>query len=223
MDLMPIFCNLQQKRCLIVGGGRIAAHKAQRLLKAKAELVIVSLDFNDELLALGEMPNVTLVHACFDECWLEGCWLAVAATDNAEVNQHVYECATQRQIFCNVVDNPHSTSFITPAVIDHSPILIAMTTGGNAPVLSRLLRQQIESHLSVSSLPPLAQLAGYLRNRVKNHFQTTSEKQQFWLSFFTDPRLINAVEHQDTLAINLHIKRLMDETNGVVLSNSQIK
>lgn len=222
MDFMPIFCDLKEKSCLIVGGGQIASHKADLLSKAQAKLTIVSPTFNQRLLALGERTNVTLVQETFSEHWLTGCWLAIAATDDPETNQWVYRCATQRQIFCNVVDDPQQTSFITPALIDHSPIIIALSTGGNAPTLSGLLRQEIESHLSTASLDPLstlATLAGSLRQRVKNYFPAVHIKHQFWLKFFTDKMLINAVEHQDTLAINVHIQRLLTESGAVSLND----
>lgn len=221
MDFMPIFCDLKDKLCLVVGGGKVAGHKAKLLLKAQARLIIVSPVFNDELRALEKMPNVRLVNDSFSDTWLTGCWLAIAATDNQEINQQVYDCATRMQIFCNVVDDPLHTSFITPAVIDHSPIIVALSTGGNAPVLSSLLRQEIEDRLSSSSLVSQAMLAGYLRQRVKNTLSTTKTKRQFWRNFFTDRMLINAVECQDTLAINQHFKRLLAEAQTDTPSSGQ--
>ncbi|MDR0805909.1 MAG: siroheme synthase [Enterobacteriaceae bacterium] len=219
MDFMPIFCDLKGKLCLIAGGGNIAAHKARLLLKAQAQLIIISPNFNDQLLELAPNPDVTLVQDYFHEKWLAKCWLAVAATDDPQVNQEIYASATERQIFCNVIDDAQRTSFITPAVIDQSPILIALTTGGNAPVLSQLLRKEIESTLSSSANGTLATLAGYLRQRIKNHFPDTDNKRKFWLSFFTDPMLIAAVKHQDTLAIGWHINRLMREAEEITSQN----
>lgn len=224
MDFMPIFCDLKEKLCLVVGGGQIASHKAELLSRAQARLTIVAPTFNHRLLELGKNANVSLVQEAFSEHWLTGCWLVIAATDDPVINQSIYHCATQRQIFCNVVDDPQQTSFITPALIDHSPIIIALSTGGNAPTLSGLLRQEIESHLSTASLDPLstlATLAGSLRQRVKNYFPAVHIKHQFWLKFFTDKMLINAVEHHDTLAINVHIQRLLTESGAVSLNENR--
>ena len=91
----------------------------------------------------------------------------IAATDRLEVNALVYQCANQQRVFCNVVDDPKRASFIMPSIIDRSPIMVAVSSGGKAPVLARLLREKLEAMLP-QHLGKLAQLGGSLRQRVNN-------------------------------------------------------
>jgi hypothetical protein len=95
---------------------------------------------------------------------LDNCWLAIAATDNETVNQQVSDAAEARRIFCNVVDAPRQASFIMPSIIDRSPLMVAVSSGGTSPVLARLLREKLESILPLH-LGQLARYAGHLRAR----------------------------------------------------------
>lgn len=90
---------------------------------------------------------LTLVEGPFDEALLDSCWLAIAATDDDAVNLRVSNAAESRRIFCNVVDAPKAASFIMPSIIDRSPLMVAVSSGGTSPVLARLLRERLESVL----------------------------------------------------------------------------
>ncbi|HAZ76036.1 MAG TPA: siroheme synthase, partial [Enterobacteriaceae bacterium] len=83
----------------------------------------------------------------FNEALLDPCWLVIAATDDDAVNQQVSDAAEARRIFCNVVDAPKEASFIMPSIIDRSPLMVAISSGGTSPVLARLLREKLESLL----------------------------------------------------------------------------
>ncbi|VEA14981.1 siroheme synthase [Salmonella enterica subsp. enterica] len=107
---------------------------------------------------------LTLVEGPFDETLLDSCWLAIAATDDDTVNQRVSDAAESRRIFCNVVDAPKAASFIMPSIIDRSPLMVAVSSGGTSPVLARLLREKLESLLP-QHLGQVARYAGQLRAR----------------------------------------------------------
>lgn len=129
MDYLPIFCQLQHKACLLVGGGEVAERKARLLLDAGAQLTVNSLEFSEQFLIWAEQGQVTLVESEFSADLLAEKWLVIAATDRVEVNALVYQCANQRQVFCNVVDDPKRASFIMPSIIDRSPIMVAVSSG----------------------------------------------------------------------------------------------
>lgn len=147
MDHLPIFCQLRDRDCLIVGGGDVAERKARLLLDAGARLTVNALAFIPQFTAWADAGMLTLVEGPFDESLLDTCWLAIAATDDDALNQRVSEAAEARRIFCNVVDAPKAASFIMPSIIDRSPLMVAVSSGGTSPVLARLLREKLESLL----------------------------------------------------------------------------
>ncbi|VEA70603.1 Siroheme synthase [Serratia rubidaea] len=116
MDYLPIFCQLQHKACLLVGGGDVAERKARLLLDAGAQLTVNAPAFNAQFQRWAEQGRVTLVSGDFRAELLAEQWLVIAATDRVEVNALVYQCANQQRVFCNVVDDPKRASFIMPSI-----------------------------------------------------------------------------------------------------------
>ncbi|SQI46135.1 Siroheme synthase [Serratia plymuthica] len=179
MDYLPIFCQLQHKACLLVGGGEVAERKARLLLDAGALLTVNACAFSPQFHEWAALGRVRLVEGEFSAVLLAEKWLVIAATDRLEVNALVYQCANQQRVFCNVVDDPKRASFIMPSIIDRSPIMVAVSSGGKAPVLARLLREKLEAVLP-QHLGKLAQLGGSLRQRVKRHFTGAGARRRFW-------------------------------------------
>lgn len=169
MDYLPIFCRLDNKPVLLVGGGEVAERKARLLLDAGARLTVVSPVLDPELAALAASGTIDWLATEFEPAQLTGKWLVVAATDRREVNALVYQSANQAGIFANVVDDPKRSSFIMPSIIDRSPLMVAISSGGKAPVLARLLREKLEALLP-QHLGAMAAFAGGLRDRVKARF-----------------------------------------------------
>lgn len=196
MDYFPLFCRLQGKRCLLVGGGDVAERKARLLLEAGADLHVGALDFSAVFQQWAEQGKLRLLPGTFEESWLEGCWLVIAATDDDAVNQRVGDAAELRRIFCNLVDAPQEASAIMPSIVDRSPLMIAVSSGGRAPVLARLLREKLEAMLP-QHLGQLATLAGSLRRRVKKTFATMAQRRAFWERFFASDRLAQTLANGD--------------------------
>lgn len=138
---------------------------------------------------------LTRVQGEFDESLLDTCWLTIAATDDDAVNQRVSDACEARRIFCNVVDAPKEASFIMPSIIDRSPLMIAVSSGGRSPVLARLLREKLEAVLP-QHLGQIAHYAGQLRSRVKQTFATVGERRRFWEKFFVNDRLAQSLANQ---------------------------
>lgn len=219
MDYLPLFCQLRDKRCLLVGGGDVAERKARLLMDAGALLTVNALTFSPIFLEWGRQGRVTLLMCPFHSALLDDVWLAIAATNDETVNQQVYHSATQRRIFCNVVDTPSQASFIMPSIIDRSPLMIAISSGGKAPVLARLMREKLESLLPLH-LGKLAQLAGALRQRVKQHYVGHSERRRFWEKLFAHDRLAQALANNDTALASSLTERLFNtpiEDRGEVI------
>ncbi|MFM5431927.1 siroheme synthase CysG [Aeromonas veronii] len=196
MDYLPIFCRLDNKPVLLVGGGEVAERKARLLLDAGAQLTVVAPELDPELAELAASGSIEWLAGEFASEQLAGKWLVVAATDRREVNALVYQSANQARIFANVVDDPKRSSFIMPSIIDRSPLMVAISSGGKAPVLARLLREKLEALLP-QHLGAMATFAGSLRERVKARFATMGERRRFWERLLGADRLGQALARGD--------------------------
>nr|WP_202630745.1 MULTISPECIES: siroheme synthase CysG [Cronobacter] len=207
---MPIFCQLRHRACLLVGGGDVAERKARLLLEAGAALTVNALAFAPQFEAWAKQGMLRLVQGEFNASLLDDCWLAIAATDDDAVNNQVSEAAEARRIFCNVVDAPKQASFIMPSIIDRSPLMVAISSGGTSPVLARLLREKLEALLP-QHLGKVAGYAGQLRRRVKQTFASMSERRRFWEKFFVNDRLAQSLANDDEQAVNRITETLLSE------------
>lgn len=196
MDYLPIFCRLDNKPVLLVGGGEVAQRKARLLLDAGAQLTVVAPELDPELAELAANGSIEWLAGEFAPAQLAGKWLVVAATDRREVNALVYQSANQARIFANVVDDPKRSSFIMPSIIDRSPLMVAISSGGKAPVLARLLREKLEAMLP-QHLGAVAAFAGSLRDRVKARFTSMGERRRFWERLLGADRLGQALARGD--------------------------
>ncbi|MFQ2301236.1 siroheme synthase CysG [Aeromonas dhakensis] len=201
MDYLPIFCQLDNKPMLLVGGGEVAQHKARLLLDAGAQLTVVAPELDPELAELAANGSIEWLAGEFAPQQLAGKWLVVAATDRREVNALVYQSANQARIFANVVDDPKRSSFIMPSIIDRSPLMVAISSGGKAPVLARLLREKLEALLP-QHLGAVAAFAGSLRDRVKTRFASMGERRRFWERLLGADRLGQALARGDSASAN---------------------
>ncbi|MDI7608342.1 siroheme synthase CysG [Cronobacter sakazakii] len=210
MDHLPIFCQLRHRACLLVGGGDVAERKARLLLEAGAALTVNALAFAPQFKAWAKQGMLRLVQGEFNASLLDDCWLAIAATDDDAVNNQVSEAAEARRIFCNVVDAPKQASFIMPSIIDRSPLMVAISSGGTSPVLARLLREKLEALLP-QHLGKVAGYAGQLRRRVKQTFTSMSERRRFWEKFFVNDRLAQSLANDDEQAVTRITETLLSE------------
>ncbi|HHQ4472827.1 siroheme synthase CysG [Aeromonas sp. S41-2] len=201
MDYLPIFCRLDNKPVLLVGGGEVAERKARLLLDAGAQLTVVAPELDPELAELAANGSIEWLAGEFAPQQLTGKWLVVAATDRREVNALVYQSANQARIFANVVDDPKRSSFIMPSIIDRSPLMVAISSGGKAPVLARLLREKLEALLP-QHLGAVAAFAGSLRERVKARFASMGERRRFWERLLGADRLGQALARGDSASAN---------------------
>jgi uroporphyrin-III C-methyltransferase/precorrin-2 dehydrogenase/sirohydrochlorin ferrochelatase len=179
MDFLPIFMNIRGQRCLVVGGGEVAARKTALLQEAGADILVVSPALSSSLAGQLQQGRVTYREGTFEAADLDGVILVIAATDDEAVNRQVSALARARALPVNVVDNPELCSFIVPSIIDRSPVQIAVSTGGASPVLARLLRTRLES-LIPSTYGRLATMVDGFRDRVKARFTEVNARRNFW-------------------------------------------
>jgi uroporphyrin-III C-methyltransferase/precorrin-2 dehydrogenase/sirohydrochlorin ferrochelatase len=178
MDYLPLFVQLRAQPVVVVGGGRIAVRKIELLRKSGARITVVSPELRDELQRLATAGEIRYIPERFAEAHVEGATIVVAATNDHDVNVAVSTSARARKIPVNVVDNPSLSTFVFPAIVDRSPIIAAVSTGGEAPVLARRVREQIEALLP-QRLGALARFMGARRKTVQNTLGALARR-PFW-------------------------------------------
>jgi len=183
---LAIFTRLSGRRCVVIGGGSVAERKTRELLEAGASVTVVSLSLTRGLTELARSGAIDWRAEPFAEPQLEGCWLVIAATDDRAVNARVFAAAEAAQRLCNVVDDPALCSFVMPAIVRRDPVTIAISSGGNAPVVARWVKGVIETLLP-QRLGALAALAGRWRGRVKAAIGSIDERRRFWESVLDGP------------------------------------
>ena len=209
MDYFPIFMNVRGQTCLVVGGGAVARRKTEALLRSGASIRLVAPEISVDLQTLVIEKQGELLSRNFQPTDLDGVVLVIAATDDERVNQQVSALAAQARLPVNVVDQPDLSTFITPAVVDRSPVVVAVSSGGKAPVLTRLLKARIESFVP-SAWGRLAQLVGGYRNRVKQKLPTLQQRNRFWSDVLQGPVAELALAGQVDQSEALLQKRIED-------------
>jgi siroheme synthase-like protein len=165
MGYYPVFLEMKDRPCVVVGGGGVAERKVEGLLAAGARVTVVSPELTAALAALKEEGRLQHVARPYREGDLEGCEVAVVATDDGSVNADVAREGRERGVWVNAVDDPPNCDFILPSVIRRGDIVIAVSTGGASPALARRLREELEAFLS-EDYGPLAELLQEVRQEL---------------------------------------------------------
>lgn len=195
MDYLPLFHNLKGRRVLVVGGGEIALRKVRLVQEANAHITIIAKDFCPDLIAMDAKDTadgcngLELITGAYEHKQLLGhpdTVMVIAATNDRDLNRLVSEHAQAANMLSNVVDDPGFSTVIFPSIVDRSPIQIAISSGGDAPVLVRLLRTRFESLLP-AGMAKLGSLAGSFRERVKAKFSNGADRKAFWEEVFNGP------------------------------------
>lgn len=202
MQALPIFYNIKHRHCVVIGGGDVAVRKVTMLLKAAAAVTLFSPEICHELQALADAKKIKYVQASYEQNHLAGACLVIAATDDHAVNEAVSVAAKARNIPVNVVDAPELCTFTMGSVIDRSPVVIAVSSEGNAPVLARYIRTKIETMLP-ASYGRIAAIAGEFRDQVKAKFATTQARRRFWEGVLQGPMVERVLSGQEQAAREL--------------------
>ncbi len=142
----PILVDLQGKKALVVGGGKVAQRKIENLLDYGATVHVVARELTGELEHLHCERRIQFLGPEFSESYLEGAFLVIAATDDASLNRRVSQAAQQRGLLVNAVDQPADCNFIVPSVLSRGDLLIAVSTSGKSPAFARKVRVELEQH-----------------------------------------------------------------------------
>lgn len=166
----PIFLNIQDKKCVVVGGGSVAWRKVCSLKEVGARVTVISPEFCPEL---EKETGIERIQQKYDTGFLEGAMLVVASTDNGEVNKKIYYDAVERGILVNVVDRPEFCSFIVPSSVMRGDLCISISTGGASPALARNIRECLEKQFG-DEYGELTKLLSEMRRKVLSEVKEES-------------------------------------------------
>jgi uroporphyrin-III C-methyltransferase/precorrin-2 dehydrogenase/sirohydrochlorin ferrochelatase len=206
MNHLPLFLEIKDRPVLVVGGGEAAARQVETALKAGGRVTAVAIEAGPAFKNIAKQDGVDLQEREFRPADLEGRVLVFVATEDEDLNGHVSALAQDAGIPVNVADRLSLCTFIIPAVIDRSPILVAVSSGGEAPILSRVLRARLEAFVP-AGLGRLARFAGAIRDRVQDAVPAGTGRRRYWEDFIDGPIAEYILAGQEDAARNL-----LDET-----------
>jgi uroporphyrin-III C-methyltransferase/precorrin-2 dehydrogenase/sirohydrochlorin ferrochelatase len=183
MDYLPVFLDLRGRQTLVVGGGAVAMRKVELLLKAHARVRVIAPRLHPELALYRDAGRIEHHPVAFEPAHFEAVVFAIAATDVPAVNLAVAAAGAARGVFVNAVDDIAASSCIMPAIVDRSPIVVAIGSSGQSPTLVRRVRAQLEALLP-EALGELARLAGRARERIARAVPDLDRRRQFWDRLF---------------------------------------
>jgi uroporphyrin-III C-methyltransferase/precorrin-2 dehydrogenase/sirohydrochlorin ferrochelatase len=186
MDFLPLFLRVQDQVVLVVGAGSVAQRKIDWLRRAGARVRVVAITARAEIVAAADRGELELFLREFRDDDVAGTRLVVAATGDRHVNSGIAASATARGIWFNAVDDADASAAIFPAVIDRSPLIVAVSSGGTAPLLATHVRGKIERLLD-ASVGQLATWAASLRAEVKRRLPEGAAQRRFWRTLFDGP------------------------------------
>ncbi len=175
----PVYFSLRCRKCLVIGGGKVAERKVKSLLESGASIVLVSPSLTEDLSKLVKKHKIHYLHREYSSEDLEGCFLVISATDDADTNKKVSEDCHARNIPVNVVDEPDRCSFIVPSVMRRGDLCIAVSTGGKSPLLARKIRERLEELFGIEYAEYLKLMGGLRKSIIQEVLDRQSRRKIF--------------------------------------------
>jgi len=187
VQYFPIFVDGEQLSVLVVGGGEVATRKVELMLKTPAHVTVVSPKLSTTIATLAQDKKITHIDGLYDKSQLKDQQLVFVATANRALNRQISEDARAAGVLANVVDDPQLCHFITPSIVDRSPMIFAISSEGKSPVLVRYWRERLETILP-QAMGSVATFAGNKRAQIKQVLDSVTKRRNFWELFFSSSR-----------------------------------
>jgi precorrin-2 dehydrogenase/sirohydrochlorin ferrochelatase len=165
MKYYPVNLKIENRKCLVVGGGPVAFRKTKMLLDCGAEVTVVSMNFCDDFQQIADTSSVSLVQRIYFPSDLDGKFLVIGATDDSELNRRISEDAEQKNMLCNIADVPEICNFILPSVIRRGDLVVSVSTSGKSPAFAKHLRKDLENNFG-DEYARFLELMGAIRKKL---------------------------------------------------------
>ena len=217
----PVYLNLRGRRCVIVGGGTVAEGKIGRLLESGAEICVVSPDATPGIRLFVADGAVRWEQRKYRPGDLEGAFIAIAATNDREVNRRIFEEANELGVMLNAVDDPPNCSFIAPSVVRRGPVTVAISTGGVSPALARKLRESLQDSGDLA-WADLSSVMAAARARLREMGLLASTDPERWQRCITPELLAMAQDGREGEAVETLLAGLLDDSQESSLPNQSL-
>ncbi len=206
MKYYPVFWNIAGKKCVVVGGGDVAARKVTRLLDCNAKVCVVSPGLVPELEELKRNRLIDHVNDAYESKYLNGAVLVIGATDDEKINDAISKDAKEKNLPVNIVDDPQKCDFILPSLIERGDLTIACSTGGQSPALARYLREELELVYG-EEYAVLASILGQLRAKMEKNAGVGKT----WFNQLMSAGLLDAIRSRDTRKVKTIVRDITGE------------
>ena len=220
MRYYPIFLDIQNRDCLVVGGGSVGLRKVLTLIDCKAAVTVVSPVVHPKLQELSINDKITLKKRPYKPSDMNGMFLIIGATDDQALNQQIHAEAERRGMLCNIADRPKACNFILPSIVKQGDLVIAISTSGKSPAFAKKLRQDLEKQLG-NEYAVFLNLMGAIRKKLlaQNH-EPESHKHLF--EQLINGGLIDLIKERRSDDINLLLHEILGKEyrNEKVMPNA---
>lgn len=206
MKYYPVFLDILGKKCVVVGGGEVAARKVRRLLDCGAQVVVVSPELTTELIILKTERAIEHIAAEYNFQYIAGAVLIIGATDEEKTNAAISSDARSLGIPVNIVDDPQKCDFILPSIVERGELTFAISTGGNSPALARRLREELEAAYG-EEYAGLLKILGQLRGKMEKNAGIGT----VWFENLLSAGLLEAIRKNDVNGVKKIIRDVTGE------------
>jgi precorrin-2 dehydrogenase/sirohydrochlorin ferrochelatase len=200
MRYYPIYLDIKDRNCLVVGGGSVGTRKVETLLECGAKVTVVSIDAAETLKKFSDRSVIQLKERAFQSADLDNMFLVIGATDNEALNFEIYAAARRRGVLCNIADRPEACDFILPSIVNRGDLIIAISTSGKSPAFAKKLRKQLETQFG-NEYAEFLDLMGAIRKKLlsKDH---APEAHKHLFEQLIEKDLVQMIKNADLENIN---------------------
>lgn len=209
MKYYPVYLDIHDRNCLVVGGGRVGTRKVKGLLQSGAKVTVVSLDVTKAITTLADEKEIRLFERAYEVNDLEGHFMVIGATDNEALNRRIYGDAEKRNMLCNIADRPQACNFILPAVIRRGDLSIAISTSGKSPAFARFLRLKLEEEYGLE-YADLLNLMGAIRKKLLAQDHAPEEHKPLFEALISGG-LLELIRENNTTGIDALLTRILGD------------
>lgn len=205
----PIMIDIENKPCLIIGGGKVAYRKINELLKYKAKIYLISKEVNEDIQRLINENQITFLAKDYSNVFLEEIFFVIAATNNKELNKKVLEECNKKNLLVNSVDNPKESSFIQPSKIKNRDIIVSVSTSGKSPILSKIIRDKVANIID-DSYSEYLEILGEFREKALVKINNEEDRKEFFFRI-TREEYLNVIKEYGREFVYKKINEILNE------------
>jgi len=209
MRYYPVYLDIKDRDCLVVGGGSVGTRKVKTLLECGAKVTVVSIDATEKLKELSDSGVIQLKERDFQIADLDGRFLVIGATDNQELNFKIHAEAERRGLLCNIADRPKACNFILPSIVNRGDLIIAISTSGKSPAFAKKLRKHLEKEFG-DEYTKFLKLMGAIRQKLLNQ-DHEPEAHKHLFEQLIERDLVQMLKNGDTENINSLLLEVLGE------------